>query len=125
MLEPPVHRVLGTLVVALAIGVASSSGAALPGTVIAKATARGPFALAVAHGQVDRPTGLWTRLVGKVEEASVLVECLVGTDATAVTYTKRRPGLYRFPVKPAPSDICHITVTLNGRGKILAEVRAR
>lgn len=119
------QRVLGMLVVALAIGVTSSVGAALPGKVIAKATARGPFALAVAHGQIDRPTGLWARLVGRVGEASVLVECLVGTESTAVTYTKRRAGLYRFPVKPASSDICHITVTLNGRGKILAEVRAR
>jgi hypothetical protein len=38
---------------------------------------------------------------------------------------KRRPGLYRFPVKPAPSDICHVTATVSGRGKIVAEVRAR
>ena len=119
------QRVLGTLIVALAIGAASSSGAALPGKVIAKATAKGPFALAVAHGQVERPTGIWARLVGKVGEATVLVECLVGTEPTTVTYTKRRAGLYRFPVKPAPSHICHVTVTLNGRGKILAEVRAR
>ena len=119
------QRVLGTLVVALAIGVTSTSGAALPGKVIAKAAAKGPFAIAVAHGQIDRPAALWARLVGRVGEASVLVECLVGTESTSVTYTRRRAGLYRFPVKPAPSDICHITVTLAGRGKVLAEVRAR
>ena len=125
MLGLPVHRALGTLVVALAIGVASSTSATLPGKVIAKAAAKGPFAIAVAHGRINRPTGLWARLVGRVGEASVLVECLVGTKPTTVTYTRRGAGLYRFPVKPAPSDICHITVTLNGRGKILAEVRAR
>ena len=119
------HRVLGTLVVALAIAVASSSSAALPGKVIARATGKGPFALAVAHGQIERPTGLWARLVGRVGEASVLVECLVGTAPTTMTYTRRRAGLHRFPVRPAPSDICHVTITLNGRGKILAEVRAR
>ena len=119
------QRAIGTLVLALALGFASSTGAALPGKVIAKAKGSGPFAIAVAHGQIDRPTALWARLVGKVGEASVLVECLVGTEPTTVTYVKRRAGLYRFPVKPAPSDICHVTVTLNGRGKILVEVRAR
>jgi len=120
-----VQRVLGTLVVALAFGVTSTSGAVLPGKVIAKAAAKGPFAIAVAHGQIDGPAALWARLVGRVGEASVRVECLVGTESTSVTYTRHRAGLYRFPVKPAPSDICHITVTLAGRGKVLAEVRAR
>ncbi len=119
------QRVLGTLVLALALGVTSSSSAVLPGKIIARATGKGPFAFAVAHGQIDRPTGLWARLVGKVGEASVLVECLVGTEPTTVTYTRQRAGLYRFPVEPATADICHVTVTLNGRGKILAEVRAR
>jgi hypothetical protein len=113
------------LAIAALVLASSVAAATLPGKRIAIARGSGPFALAVAHGQINKPTGLWARLTGKVGEASVLVECLVGTEPTTVTYVKRRPGLYRFPVKPAPSDICHVTATVSGRGKIVAEVRAR
>jgi hypothetical protein len=124
MLGTLMKRALGAALVALVLA-STVAAASLPGKRIALARGSGPFALAVAHGQINAPQALWARLVGKVGEASILVECLVGTEPTTLTYVKRRAGLFRFPVKPAPADICHVTVTLNGRGKILAEVRAR
>lgn len=96
----------------------------LPGRPIARSTGSGASALAVAHGQVDRPRALYARLTGKVTTASILVECLVGTEATPRTYERRHAGLYRFPVAPAGADVCHVTVTAYGRGRIVAEARA-
>ena len=54
----------------------------------------------------------------------MLVDCLVGTESTPNTYSRPRAGLFRFPVKPANADICHVTATISGRGKIVAELRA-
>ena len=84
----------------------------------------GPFAIAVAHGQVNTPGALYAKLSGKVGDATVLVDCLVGTESTQITYHRPRAALFRFPVKPAGADICHVTATVSGRGKIVAELRA-
>jgi hypothetical protein len=109
----------------VALVLASTVAAApLPGKRIAIARASGPFAIAVAHGQVNRPTALYAKLSGKVGDASVLVDCLVGTESTPSTYQRPRAALFRFPVKPANADICHVTATVSGSGKIVAELRA-
>ena len=54
----------------------------------------------------------------------MLVDCLVGTESTPNTYHRPRAALFRFPVKPANADICHVTATVSGSGKIVAELRA-
>lgn len=109
---------------ALSLAVSLHAATKLPGRPIARATGSGASALAVAHGQVDRPLALYGRLTGKVTTASILVECLVGTEATPRTYERRRAGLYRLPVVPAGADVCHVTVTAYGRGRIVVEARA-
>jgi hypothetical protein len=73
---------------------------------------------------VNTPTALYARLTGKIGDATVLVECLVGTEPTPITYHRTRAGLFRFPIKLAGADICHVTATASGRGKIVAELRA-
>jgi hypothetical protein len=103
---------------------ASAATATLPGKRIAIARASGPFALAIAHGQVNSPKALYAKLSGKVGDATVLVDCLVGIESTQNTYHRPRAALFRFPVKPADADICHVTATVSGRGKIVAELRA-
>jgi hypothetical protein len=101
-----------------------ATAAALPGKRIAIARASGPFAIAVAHGQVATPKVLYAELGGKVGDATVLVDCLVGAESTPITYHRPRAALFRFPVKPAGADICHVTATVSGSGKIVAELRA-
>ena len=101
-----------------------AGAATLPGKRIAIARGSGPFAIAVAHGQVNTPKALYAKLSGKVGDATVLVDCLVGTESTPITYHRPRASLFRFPVKPANADICHVTATVSGRGKIVAELRA-
>jgi hypothetical protein len=73
---------------------------------------------------VATPKTLYAKLGGKVGDATVLVECLVGTESTSITYHRPRAALFRFPVKPAGADICHVTATVSGSGKIVAELRA-
>jgi hypothetical protein len=112
-------------VAAVCVVLASTVAAApLPGKRIARATGSGPFAIAVAHGQVNTPKALYARLAGKIGNATVLVECLEGIESTPITYARPRAGLFRFPVMPAGADICHVTATVSGRGKIVAELRA-
>ena len=122
---PPVSKRGLTLAAAAALTLAGPLAAAkLPGRAIARATGSGPSAIAVAHGQVDHPLALYARLAGKVATASILIECLVGKEATPRSYERRRPGLYRLAVIPADAEICHVTVTAYGRGRIVAEARA-
>jgi hypothetical protein len=110
---------------AIAAVLASTVAAApLPGKRIARATGSGSFAIAVAHGQVNTPTALYAKLSGKIGDGSVLVDCIEGIESTQVTYIRARPALFRFPVKPEGADICHVTATISGRGKIVAELRA-
>ena len=110
---------------AIAVVLASTvTAATLPGKRIAIARGSGPFALAIAHGQVNTPKALYAKLTGKVGDATVLVDCLVGTESTPITYHRPRAALFRFPVKPAEAEICHVTATVTGRGKIVAELRA-
>jgi hypothetical protein len=116
-------RALG--VSAIAVMLASTvSAAPPPGKRIALARGSGAFAIAVAHGQVKTPRALYAKLSGKIGDGSVLVDCLVGTESTPNTYVRPRAGLFRFPVKPAAADICHVTATISGHGKIVAELRA-
>jgi hypothetical protein len=116
-------RALGAA--AIAVVLASTVAAApLPGKRIARATGSGPFAIAVAHGQVDTPTALYAKLTGKIGEGTVLVDCIEGIESTQFTYVRSRAALFRFPVKPEGADICHVTATISGRGKIAAELRA-
>jgi hypothetical protein len=116
-------RVLGTLALAVVL-VSAVTAATLPGKRIAIARASGPFAIAVAHGQVNTPKVLYAKLGGKVGDATVLIDCLVGTESTPITYHRPRAALFRFPVKPAGADVCHVTATVSGSGKIVAELRA-
>ncbi len=102
----------------------ASEGAKLPGFVIARSKASGQNALVVAHGQVDQPTALYVRLTGKVKEATVLVECLVGEESTPRTFERKRAALYRFAVVPDGADVCHVTATVFGKGRLVAELRA-
>jgi len=116
-------RVLGVVAIALVLA-STLTAATLPGRRIAIASGSGAFAIAVAHGQVNTPKALYARLTGKIGSATVLVECLEGLESTPITYDRPRPGLFRFAVKPAGADICHVTATVSGRGKIVAELRA-
>ena len=120
------RRTAIALLVALSFTVTAATlpGAKLPGFVIARSKASGKSALVVAHGQVDRPTALYARLSGKVTQATILVECLVGEESTPKTYERRRAALYRFAVIPDSADVCHVTATVSGRGPIVAELRA-
>jgi hypothetical protein len=120
------HPQAGLVLAAIALVLAAPTAARtkLPGTVIARATGNGAYAIAVAHGQVERPKALYARFTGRLSEATVLVECLTGGEPTAVTSLRRRPGLFRFPVKPVDAEICHVTATLSGTGRIVAELRA-
>ena len=117
------RRVVGTLVVAVVL-VSTVGAATLPGKRIALAKGSGAFALAIAHGQVSSPKALYAKLTGKIGDGTVLVDCLVGTESTPTTYVRPRAGLFRFAVKPAGADICHVTATISGRGRIVAELRA-
>jgi len=108
----------------LATTATASEGAKLPGFVIARGKASGKNALVVAHGQVDRPRALYVRLAGKVKEATVLVECLVGEESTPRTFERKRAALYRFAVVPDGADVCHVTATVFGKGPLVAELRA-
>jgi hypothetical protein len=116
-------RALGAAAIAVVLA-STVTAATLPGKRIAIARASGPFAIAVAHGQVNTPRVLYAKLSGKVGDASVLVDCLVGTESTPNTYHRPRAALFRFPVKPEGADICHVTATVSGSGKIVAELRA-
>jgi hypothetical protein len=117
------RRVLGFAAIAF-VSASSVTAATLPGKRIAIARGSGPLAIAVAHGQVATPKVLYAKLSGKIGDATVLVDCLVGTESTPNTYHRPRAALFRFPVKPAGADICHVTATVSGRGKIVAELRA-
>jgi len=118
-----VAALLAASIIALAIA-GATSGAKYPGFVIARGKSPAKNALVVAHGQVDNPHVLYARFTGKVREGSVLVECLVGGEPTTRTYVRNRAALFRFPVVPLPSDVCHVTATVSGRGPLLAELRA-
>lgn len=118
-----VAALLVTLISAAAIA-GTSSSARLPGFVIARGKASGKSALVVAHGRADNPRVLYARLTGNVKERSVLVECLVGSEPTTRTYTRNRAALFRFTVVPLPSDVCHMTATVSGRGPLVVELRA-
>ena len=112
---------------AAAVGVVLAStvvAAPLPGKRVARASGSGAFAIAVAHGQVDTPKALYAKLTGKIGVGTVLVDCIEGLESAPVTYVRPRAGLFRFPVKPEGADICHVTATISGRGKIVAELRA-
>jgi hypothetical protein len=117
------RRVLGTLAVAVVL-VSTVGAATLPGKRIARASGSGAFAIAVAHGQVNTPKALYAKLTGRIGDGTVLVDCLVGTESTPTTYVRPRAGLFRFAVKPAGANVCHVTATISGRGKIVAELRA-
>jgi hypothetical protein len=117
------RRVVGFAAIAVVLA-STLTAATLPGKRIAIARGTGPFAIAVAHGQVNTPKALYAKLSGKVGGATVLVDCLVGTESTPNTYHRPRAALFRFPVKPAGADICHVTATVSGHGKIVAELRA-
>ena len=117
------RRVLGAAAIAVLLA-STVTAATLPGKRIARATGSGAFAIAVAHGQVNTPRALYAKLTGRIGDGSVLVDCLVGTESTPATYVRARAGLFRFPVKPVGADICHVTATISGRGKIVAELRA-
>ena len=119
----PLTALLLTALV-LAATAAASQSPKLPGFVIARSKASGKNALVVAHGQVDRPTALYARLTGKVKEATILVECLVGQESTPRTFERRRAALYRFTVVPDGADVCHVTATVFGKGPLVAELRA-
>jgi hypothetical protein len=110
---------------AIVIAFAASSSAATkpPGTVVAKRADTGSFAIAVAHGQVARPKALYVRAIGKVTLATILVECLAGGEPTGATYVRRRAGLHPVPVKPKDAALCHVTATIYGSGRIVAEIR--
>jgi hypothetical protein len=118
-----VTRVLAAVVVA-AVVVSAVGAATLPGKRIALARGTGTFAIAVAHGQVDTPKALYAKLSGTIGDGSVLVDCIEGIESTPVTYVRSRAGLFRFAVKPVGADVCHVTATISGRGKIVAELRA-
>ena len=49
----------------------------------------------------------------------MLVDCLVGTEVDTITYHRPR-ALFRS-VKPAEAEICHVTATVTGRGKIVGD----
>jgi hypothetical protein len=118
-------RLVATLAMALTALASLPVGAATPpGKVIARAKGSGSYAIAVAHGQVDQPRALYARFTGKIGEATTLVECLTGIEATSKTYGRRSAGTQRLPVKPAGSDTCHVTATAYGSGRIVAEIRA-
>ena len=119
----PMRRVVAAAIVAVALA-STVAAAPLPGKRIAIARGSGPFALAIAHGQVNTPKALYAKLSGRIGDATVLVDCLVGTESTPITYHRPRASLFRFPVKPADADICHVTATVTGQGKIVAELRA-
>jgi hypothetical protein len=123
ILDRPMRRALGAAAITLVL-VSTVVAAAMPGKRIARATGSGAFALAIAHGQVKTPKALYAKLSGKIGDGTVLVDCLVGTKSTPITYLRPRAGLFRFAVKPAGADICHVTATISGRGKIVAELRA-
>ena len=116
------RRVLGTLVIAVVL-VSTVGAATLPGKRIALAKSSGAFALAIAHVQVNTPKALYAKLSGQIGDGTVLIDCLVGTESTQNTYRRTRAALFRFPVKPTGADICHVTATISGRGKIVAELR--
>ena len=117
------RRALGAAAIAVVLASAVTA-ATLPGKRIAIARGSGQFAIAVAHGQVNTPKTLYAKLSGKVGVATVLVDCLVDTESTPITYHRPRAALFRFPVKPAGAEICHVTATGSGHGKIVAELRA-
>jgi opacity protein-like surface antigen len=119
-------RVLAVSAIAVSLSLIALAAAAppLPGKRIARATGSGAFAIAVAHGQVTTPKALYAKLTGKVGDATVLVDCIEGLEPTPITYARPRAGLFRFAVKPEGADICHVTATVSGRGKIVAELRA-
>ena len=81
-------RALGAAAIAVVLA-STVTAATLPGKRIAIARASGPFAIAVAHGQVNTPKALYAKLTGKVGDASVLVDCLVGTESTRTRITAR------------------------------------
>jgi len=118
------RRVIGVVAIAVALASTAVAAATLPGKRIARATGSGAFAIAVAHGQVNTPKALYAKLTGKIGDATVLVDCIEGLESTPITYIPPRAGLFRFAVKPEGADICHVTATVSGRGKIVAELRA-
>ena len=97
---------------------------AAPGMVVAKKSARGGSAVALAHAVVKQPTGLWVRFSGNVRGGNAIVSCDRGLTTASSSSFYEKAGVFRLPVAPPHADDCSVFGGVAGSGSVTVEIRA-
>jgi len=112
-------------VLGLAVVLAGSAAAALPGKSVAKVTVVGSTADTAVSAIVTKPTGLWIRFAGKVRGGTAVVSCDRGFATVNDSYFYERAGVYRLPITPSHADTCTVFGGVaGGAGRVTVEIRA-
>jgi hypothetical protein len=97
---------------------------AAPGTVVAKKSASGGSAVALARAVVKQPTGLWVRLAGNVRGGNAIVSCDRGLVTASSSHFYEKAGVFRLPIAPPGADDCSVFGGVAGSGLVTVEIRA-
>jgi hypothetical protein len=97
---------------------------AAPGTVVAKKSASGASAVALANTVVKQPTGLWLQLTGNVRGGSAVVSCDRGLTTASSSTFYEKAGVFRLPIAPPHADDCSVFGGVAGSGTVTVEIRA-
>ncbi len=97
---------------------------AAPGTVVAKKSASGGSAVALARAVVKQPTGLWLSLTGQRPRRERVVSCDRGLTTASSSYFYEKAGVFRLPIAPSHADDCSVFGGVAGSGTVTVEIRA-
>jgi hypothetical protein len=114
---------LMTLACAAALtAAAAAAGSTPPGRLAKGTTASGRPVIASASATIRRPSALYGRAIGRVNNATFIISCKHGSSRSSKYLDRQRAGTWRLPMMLRP-DSCRVDASVAGSGRIRVEIR--